>query len=120
MTQLLPPQFPNVELLCQLLEAWYYTLRRGHVVAYAPRIFGLHSSKASHCIKGNHLVVFHHLAECVREGGTTRKGHMSSWPHLLDDCLRVAGFRSQPRLHDCLTHQRDNGLPTLCGLSRKL
>ena len=49
-----------------------------HVVAYAPQIFGLHSSKASRCIKGNHLLAFHNLTECVREGGTTRQGHMGS------------------------------------------
>ena len=55
MTKVIPPQFPSAELLCQLLEARYCTLRRGYVVAYAPQIFGLHSSKASHCIKGNHL-----------------------------------------------------------------
>ena len=44
------------EPLWQLLEAWYFTLRRGHVVAYAPQIFCLHCSEASYCLKGNHLL----------------------------------------------------------------
>ena len=39
---------------------------------------------------------------------------MGSWRHLLDDCRGVAGFPSQRRLHDCLTHQ----LLTLCVVSR--
>ena len=120
MTKVIPPQFSGTELLCQLLKAWCSALRQGHAVAYVPQVFGLHSGEASHCIKGNHLLAFHHLADCVRESGTTRQGHMDSWPHLLHDCRRVSGFRSQPRLHECLTHQSDNSVLTMCVLSRQL
>ena len=56
----------------------------------------MHLSEASHCVKGNHLLAFHQIVECVREGGTTRQGHMGSWPRLLDDCLHVADFAFTP------------------------